>query len=62
MFIAMQELDGSMSGLTDPLRKHAKLDNQIEAQVLWYDYESGCFIDSGLNSNIFLSYGRSICL
>lgn len=33
----MQGTDGSSSGLTDPLRKHAKLDNQSKAQPLSSD-------------------------
>lgn len=35
-FKTLQEMHGSTSGLADPLRKHAKLDAKVDAQVRCY--------------------------
>ncbi|EEF27855.1 nuclease, putative [Ricinus communis] len=66
-----QETDGSASGLTDPLRKHAKLDNQTEAQALYYDDDS-CILEfdgaskgnpgpAGAGALLRTTDGRIIC-
>ncbi|XP_048229968.1 uncharacterized protein LOC8280792 isoform X2 [Ricinus communis] len=72
-FLGLQivETDGSASGLTDPLRKHAKLDNQTEAQALYYDDDS-CILEfdgaskgnpgpAGAGALLRTTDGRIIC-